>query len=385
MSADIVNRLRLIGARGLGKVVGGEMSRLSRRAFSDLRLPRPKKQGDGVVWFPFDERLAVLAARFHRTSSRVVWDLYSSSATRLEPLYAEIRELAAADERDWTRGRSRFSLRPRNLGGFAAGERQVVGAVKNALVEGRNQDLQVDPANPELLLDVSLHDDTVTVSLDLTGWPRHRRGYRVGGGGEAPIRETLASAMVMLSRFDARSELFIDPTCGSGTIAIEAALMSRAEPVFADATMADALFGAGLAPSAALFADAKPAIWASDISHGAVALARRNAEQAGVADDIHFAVSDFYDLQLDAIRQAARAPDKMPVVVSNLPYGLRIGGEELAGMYEDLSQWLGGMAGGRSALLVANDEFEAVFPDRPLQKKPLSNGQVRAYFYLHQW
>src|SRR5690606_20523763 len=120
-----------------------------------------------------------------------------------------------------------------------AGERQVVGVVKNALVDGaaqRGLHLRVDAERPDLIFHVrSTKDDqeqgSLIVSLDVAGRPMHERGYRTQSG-PAPLREDLAANLVMLSRFDGRSECLIDPLAGSGTLAVEAALMAAGKPVW---------------------------------------------------------------------------------------------------------------------------------------------------------
>ncbi len=86
MSGTVVDNLRLLGSAGTNTVMAGEMSRLARRASSlATRLTEPKKDGLGALVYPFDPDLAALAVRYHRTSSRVLWDLFQSDAVRLEP------------------------------------------------------------------------------------------------------------------------------------------------------------------------------------------------------------------------------------------------------------------------------------------------------------
>ena len=171
---------------------------------------------------------------------------------------------------------------------------------------------------------VRVLNDVVTVSLDASGDSLHRRGYR-GAAGKAPLRETLAAAVVLASGWDARSAL-IDPFCGSGTIAIEAAMIARrmapgrhrsfafeSWPAFDAEGWERVLRGADGDVVAKC-----PVLIASDRDAGAVAASVANAATAGVGDDIEVVQRSASDLQLPAGRPGW--------IVSNPPYGVRIGG-----------------------------------------------------------
>jgi putative N6-adenine-specific DNA methylase len=164
-------------------------------------------------------------------------------------------------------------------------------------------------------------DNLCTVSMDSSGALLHRRGYRLATA-KAPLRETLASAMVMASGWDRISPL-LDPFCGSGTIPIEAALLARRVPAgfsrrfafmdwpnFDSRPWDELLVHAGKAIASDI-----PKIFASDRDAGAIQAAQANAERAGVADCIGFS------------REAISAIDPPPGpgwVVTNPPYGVRL-------------------------------------------------------------
>ena len=190
------------------------------------------------------------------------------------------------------------------------------------------------------LVVVRLDHDRCTVSADSSGEPLHRRGYSEASG-KAPLRETLAAALVLASGWDARTPL-LDPFCGAGTIAIEAALLARrlapgrarrfafmhwsdfdAECFARAAAEADALAAAAPSP---------PPILASDRDPGAIASARANASRAGVAGDIAFSQRTVSDV----------APPPGPgVVVTNPPHGVRLSrGADLRNLYAKLGQVL---------------------------------------------
>lgn len=385
-----IDNLRLIGISGTNKVMTGELSRLARRVFDGPRLPAPHKQGLGAIVYPFDAKLAKIAVNYHRTCSRVLWDLFESSARRLEPLYDELRADIAADTRAWLWDGASISIRARNVQSFAAGERQVVGTVKNALLDGaqaRGMKLRVDADNPDLHIAVRIHDGVLSVSVDLAGSAMHQRGYRVEAG-DAPLRENLACVLLMLSRYDAR-ELLVDPMAGSGTIAIEAALMARAAPLWnakrLPAYLGLPLFAGETLVTEPLFPDAKPIVVASDIDGRATEISRVNAENAGVTADICFVQADLRDLspRVLAKRLGERWSVERPgLIVANPPYGERLMGGELD-LYQDLGQWCQDFPGFRAAFLVANNDFEEAFGGRARVRKPLSNGNLRAYYHLY--
>ena len=389
----IIDQLRLIGVPGTNKVMAGELSRLSQRGCADLRLPVPKKDGLGALAYPFDPRLAGLAVRYHRTSTRVLWGLYRSAAQRLEPLYQELADAVALEQRPWLQEGTRFSIAPFNLEPFAAGARQVVGVAKNALIDGaarRGVGLVLDPDDPQLRFDLRLHGHAVVLSLDLAGRPMNQRGYR-SETGVAPLRENLAAVLVMLARHDARRQVLLDPMAGSGTIAIEAACMARGRPVWVDprrpaAEDIEPVAGHCQQPSGSLFADTRPLVLANELDPQIARVARRNMANAGVERYIHFGQGDFRDLVPDRVRAIAAEAGFDPgqgLILSNPPYGERLSPGLLVEFYRDLGAWCAGFPGWRAAFLVANPDFEAAFGSRPRIKKPLNNGPLRGYFYLY--
>jgi putative N6-adenine-specific DNA methylase len=392
-----IDSLRLVGALGLNKIMAGELSRLSRRALGDVRLPTPRKAGTGALIYPIGpnaqlgerdgKRLALLAVHYHRSVSRVLWDLYESRAERLEPLYDELVVAVAADDRGWLKDGLGISVRARNLDAFAAGERQVVGAVKNAIVAGaraRGISVRVEPDDPDVPIAVRMHDGAITVSLDLAGVPMNQRGYRQDGG-EAPVRETLAAALVMLCRHDARSEALVDPMTGSGTLAIEAALMAKAAPLWLGGRRPAAarIPGFGESPvTGELFADTEASVFASDIDAAAVERTRRAAERAGVT--LHVAHKDFRNLSPAEVREALGERARRGVILCNPPYGERLGaGSDLSPLYRDLGAWCRQFRGWRAGFLIAGDVFPHAFGGRPRIEKPIRAGGLSARFLLY--
>ena len=165
--------------------------------------------------------------------------------------------------------------------------------------------------------------DECTVSLDSSGALLHRRGYRLEGG-KAPLRETLAAALLLASEWDPDTPL-VDPFCGSGTIPIEAALMARRIPPGLQRDFAfrrwrgwdDAHWEALCTAARAQSLPTAPApIVGSDRDEGGIRAARANAGRAGVSADVDFR---------HAAVSSLAAPDGIGALVANPPYGRRIG------------------------------------------------------------
>jgi putative N6-adenine-specific DNA methylase len=229
VNAQRCNDLRLTGSGGANRVMEAELKRLVMRSPFDVRLDKPKREGEETLLYTFDARVAWVAACHHRTSSRISWDLCSSPAVRLEPLFAGLLSALSSDDRLPDGKHLRFSVEVGSSSDFEASPLQLRGVVKNALVEAlasRGVASDVDGDAPDVVF-VARRAGTpdarrTVVGIDVGGGARHRRGARVAAG-LAPLRETLAAQLIMLSRWDARTEPLVDPMAGSATIPIEAA------------------------------------------------------------------------------------------------------------------------------------------------------------------
>ncbi|MBK9037110.1 MAG: hypothetical protein IPL61_38680 [Myxococcales bacterium] len=368
-----VDALRLVGSAQTNRAMEAELIRVGGRALG-RRPPAPKRDGTGQLAYPWDDALAAAALTYHRTSTRVVRDLYATSARRLEPLYDELRADAAADDRGWDRQVRTFSVEVRRVADFAAGERQVVGTVKNAIVDGaraRGVALAIDAERPDALVVARLDDrGQVVVGLDLTRGTRTRRGWRQDAG-EAPLREHLAAVMAIEARFDPRRDLLVDPMCGAGTIAIEAVLAARGAPVLGD--------------DPPLWPDARPVVIAGDRDLDVLTAARANARRAGV--DVQFHRGDFATLTRERLLAWAADAGAVPpggLVLCNPPWGERLEVADARLLYGALGDWWRGLGDFRAGILCAHPAFEGAFGSRYRMKKPLSTSNLRGYFYLFE-
>jgi 23S rRNA G2445 N2-methylase RlmL len=385
----IADELRVIGSTQTNVVMAAELTRIAQRALG-TRPPAPRKEGLGQLVYPFDADLAWAAVSYLRTPTRVVWDIYRSSATRLEPLYDELVGDVIRDPRALFRDGDGISVEVRRVEAVAAGERQIVGTVKNALIDGaarRGVRLHVDPARPATRW-IARGDDLgdLVVSIDLGSGSLSQRGWRRGAG-EAPLREHLAAVLLMLCRFDPRRDALIDPMCGSGTIPIEAIHAARATP-----RPAPALAALGLAqPAEPLFPDAAPLVIGCDLDIGVLAAARDNARAAGIADAVTWQRADVArlapELVADIARERGRPPPESGVLLTNPPYGERLHDADLDALYAAIAQTCRRFAGWRAGFLVGSAQFEQLVGralGRPRIKKPLANANLRAYFYLYE-
>lgn len=213
-------------------------------------------------------------------------------------------------------------------------------------------------------------DDIARILLDVTGEPLHKRGYRTESG-EAPIKESLAAALVAFSGWRFR-EPMIDPFCWSGTIAIEAAMMARNIPPgisryfrieslpFHDR---DSLKHVEEALRSKIYPSGKYEIMATDMSREMVEIARRNAERAGVGGDITFAVSDYLS-----------HPNEWTFLITNPPYGKRLESDDLDAIYKKLIKEVKETGGGYITTYPIDVRFG-------LANKKLMNGSEECRFW----
>jgi putative N6-adenine-specific DNA methylase len=252
-----------------------------------------------------------------------------------------------------------------------------------------------DPERVQLVV-VRVARDKVTVSFDSSGDSLHRRGWRQEVA-KAPLRETLAAAMVRAAGWSG-SVPFVDPMCGSGTIAIEAALAAaglapgahrsfafQRWPSFKPGTWASVNAGITAAERATERRRAVAPILAADRDEGAARAAAANAERAGVADLV---VVRAGALSVTAAA-VARGLDRPGLVLTNPPYGERVGGSGRHNDLRDLYASIGGalrgpLAGWSLGLLVADRSLAAQTGLSFEERFATSNGGIPVSFLLHE-
>ena len=223
--------------------------------------------------------------------------------------------------------------------------------------------------------------DIATLYLDTSGTGLHKRGYRPAAVA-APLRETLAAAMVGLARYRGKGD-FCDPFCGSGTIAIEAALaaknrapgIGRSFSAEKWKAVPERVWREARSEALAKEFSGEYHIFASDIDPKAVELAQKNAQRAGVEKLIDFSVAD--------AREFARETER-GVIVTNPPYGERLMEKQAAEvLYREFGAALRGKENWKLFLLSSHTEFERTFGRQADKKRKLYNGMIKCDLYTY--
>ena len=258
--------------------------------------------------------------------------------------------------------------------------------VKKAIVERLKQAYNINgwlsETDEEYKIEVAILKDTVTITLDTSGSGLHKRGYRVEQG-EAPLKETLAAALVKLTKWTGDTPL-IDPFTGSGTIAIEAALIAQniapgfnrsfasEQWKFIDQSVFESV--RTKAETNELL-DRDIEIYAHDIDHNMIQMAERNAMEAGLSGVIQFKQMNAMDLSLTK---------PTGIIVCNPPYGERIGDVEkiedvyrhIVNLYKENEYW-------SVYLMTSFEGFEDLVDKKATKRRKLFNGYLETTFYQY--
>jgi putative N6-adenine-specific DNA methylase len=235
----------------------------------------------------------------------------------------------------------------------------------------------VDTENPDVLINIHMAENQVTVSLDSSGASLHRRGYRTAEG-TAPINQVLAAALIKLSGWDTTTP-FIDPMTGSGTLAIEAALIARNIPPglirkeFCFQNWADydkALYRQLI--EEVQINDSKPQIYANDISQEVLDIARLNASKANISSFIRFSNKPFNEFK----------PVAGPgTVIINPPYGERMKESQINNLYSEIGSQLKEKFNGYNAWIISsNAEALKNIGLKPNKKYKVLNGSLECSY-----
>ncbi len=255
---------------------------------------------------------------------------------------------------------------------------------KKAIVNRMQQKLRLNrlpETGAEYPIDVAIVKDMARITLDMSGEALNRRGYRTWNG-EAPLRETLAAALVDLSPWRPGMRLY-DPCCGTGTLLIEAAIKATQQPAGMHRKFACEQFSfmpkdvmADLKAEARLkaAADVSFQIAGSDIDPEALELCNRHIKQAGFSDRILVQQQDLRTLQLTG---------EPGLFLCNPPYGERLGDQQQArALYKEMGLLLKRHPGWKMAVITSDSAFERNFGRRADKKRRLYNGRLECEFCI---
>lgn len=357
-------------AFGLEAVVVRELTELGYSG----RVVRP-----GRIAFEGDPQAVCRANLWLRSADRVLVELASFEATDFDVLFETTRTLAWES---WIRVDAAMPVRGRSHKSQLSSVPAIQRTVKKAMVERLQARVsqELPETGPPIPVEISIVENRATVDLDASGDGLHRRGYRKLAAA-AQLRETLAAALVELSFWKPGRPL-VDPFCGTGTIAIEAALMGRqmapgrrrsftAEhwPTVGDRLWQSAREEADAAVRPAL----QERIIAYDCDAESLSLARYHAEQAGVADDIHFQQRAFDELS---------SQREYGCVIANPPYGQRMGrDDEVESLYRSMPAVFRRLPTWSHYVLTARSDFEQLVGQRADRRRKLYNGRIACTYY----
>ena len=355
---------------GLEHLLGEEIDELGYERVSTI---------DGRVTFRGDSEAVALSNIFFRYAERVYIKLGSFRAESFEELFEGVRSLRWPDfiGRD-----DAFPVKGHSIKSklFSIPDCQAI--VKKAIVRSMSEryGISIFPeTGVKYQVEFFILNDEATLMIDTSGIPLHKRGYRKEHN-SAPIRETLAAAIAATSR--PREEVLLwDPMCGSGTIAIEAAMKMKGIAPGVRRSFAAEAFP---------FVDAK--IWkmareeardnevstkfevfASDIDRNCVELTRRNAKAAGVADIVR-------SFECDA--RKISAPGRRATIVTNPPYGERMGTERaVEALYRDIGEHFRSLSPWQVYIITSHPYFERLYGRRADKVRKLYNGMIECRLY----
>ena len=256
--------------------------------------------------------------------------------------------------------------------------------IKKAVVERLKAKYKVEwlaETGAKYQIQFAIMNDTAVLYIDTSGAGLHKRGYRPSGN-VAPLRETLAAAIVKLSRFRGREQV-CDPFCGSGTIPIEAALaaMNRAPGLNRDFTAQKWIWlDAKTWTDAAAEAKSREYhgtydIWGGDIDPKSIEAAKENAKRAGVSEHVRFEVADAVGFHRDS---------PGGIIMTNPPYGERV---MLHGEAEAIYRKFGASASKledwKMYILSSHTEFERAFGKSATKKRKLYNGMIKCDLFMY--
>ncbi len=366
-------KLAAVSAFGLEAIVKRELMHMG---YEDLKVE------NGWVFFHGGLEDIIKTNINLRSAERVLLVMGEFEAKSFEDLYDRTYALPW---HEWIEKDSRFPVNGKSIKSTLFSVPDCQSIVKKAIVDKLKYHYKQEwfpEKGAEFTTQISIHKDQAILTIDTTGSREglFKRGYRKNAV-EAPLKETLAAAMVQLSFWN-KDRILMDPMCGSGTIPIEAALIGTNTPpglyrFFASERwnrLPEMMWDKIRSDyESKVLTDTELMIYASDISEEAVFSAKKNAERAGVSEHIRFEIKPVQEVDL---------PGEYGVMITNPPYGDRIGDGE---MVDELSKAIGKVFGSNPTwsnyVITSDEKFEKHYGKKASRKRKLFNGNVKVNYF----
>lgn len=337
---------------------------------------------DGRVSFYGDADAICRANIFLRTAERVLLKVGSFKATSFEELFDKTKALPW--EEYIPKNGKFWVAKAASVNSKLFSPSDIQSIMKKAMVRRLQEHYGISwfaEDGAPYPVRVFLKKDIVTIGIDSSGVSLHKRGYREVSG-KAPITETLAAALIMLTPWK-KDRIFVDPFCGSGTFPIEAAMMAAniapgmnreftAESwtnLIAKKNWYDVIEEA----NDIITDDIEVDIQGYDIDPSVIKIARRNAREAGVDHLIHFQERDVKDL---------RHPKKYGFVITNPPYGERLEDKkDLPALYKAFGDSYRQLDSWSAYMITSYEDAEKYFGKKADKNRKIYNGMLKTYYY----
>jgi putative N6-adenine-specific DNA methylase len=338
---------------------------------------------NGKVIFQGDESAIARANLWLRTADRVKVLVGEFKAYSFDELFEQTKKLPWEN---YLPEDAEFPVQGKSVKSKLYSVSDCQAIVKKAIVERLrmyyNRTSWLEESGSLFKIEVALHKDVATITLDTSGQGLHKRGYRVGQG-EAPLKETLAAALIQLTTWNA-DRPFVDPFCGSGTITIEAALIGQnIAPGFNRDFLAEEWpwISADVWNKARMEAedlakyDQPLDILGTDIDHRMIEISKENALEAGLGDLVKYKQMQVRDFHSDK---------QYGVIVGNPPYGERLGErKEVERMYEEMGRAFKQLDTWSVYVMTSHEGFEQFYGKQATKKRKLFNGFIKTDYYQY--
>lgn len=366
-------KLVATSAMGLESIVADEVKELGFQTTTE----------NGKIYFEGDETAIAMTNMWLRVADRVRVIVGEFKATTFDDLFEQTKSLPWEQ---YLPVDANFPVAGKSVKSTLYSVPDCQAIVKKAIVERLKTAYKrngfLDESGPLFKLEVSILKDKVTLTIDSSGAGLHKRGYRVGQG-DAPLKETLAAALVKLTKWNP-DRPFVDPFCGSGTIPIEAAMIGQQiapgyNREFSSEHwpwMKEAIWDRVREEAEELAKYDQPLdITGFDVDPKMIKVAQQNAVEAGFMDLIRFEQQDIRNLAVEGLNG---------VLVGNPPYGERLGEIEEA---EDITKTIGRIMERYPSwsvyMLSSLENFETMYGKKATKKRKLFNGFIRTDFYQY--